>query len=150
MARRGKAALSVVRDTEPDQVGDAEVRVAHLAELSQGQAECREERRHRYGRPTGLVYARSLKNLPLGTRILITQECARCFCVKRSADHVVTRRGLRQVEDWKSVYREHKGVAYLMPKGAGRLDEGDIEELKGRKYLGENGKMRMTLVSPDE
>jgi hypothetical protein len=148
MPSTGRPGLQIVRDTQAEEAGDANVRQEHLAELTPGQVACREERRHRYGKPRALVYARSLENLPIGTRMLITVECSRCLCVRRNAEHVTTRRGLRQVEDWKTEYREHQGIAYLMPKGAGKLDEGDIEELKGRRYLGSG--MRLTLVASDD
>jgi hypothetical protein len=151
MPRSSRAALQVVRDVEPPAEGDPEVRKEKLAEWSEGQAECRAERHHRY-RPiqTFVYYGRKVdwENIPIGTRLLIIEECSRCKSVRHSADFMTTQRGLRQLTKWKPEYRDHKGIAYLLSKGAGRLDDGDMEELRSRKYL--RPQRRLNFVADED
>lgn len=131
-----KPALQVVRFEDPQ--GDPLERQSQMNKWSEGQKECRAKRQHLY-KPTGLtVYGKKVdrrEDIPIGTRINIIERCRRCLSVEREADHVTTARGVRPLEDWKPRYGESKGVEYLLRKGSGRLDDGDIEELKGHLYL---------------
>lgn len=144
MPRSGKAALRIVDDfVEP--AGEPLERQAQISQWSPGQVECRAESHHRYKATGGLkVYGKKVTNprdLPVGTRIHIVQMCVRCRSVGRRADHVVTTRGIKPLEDWKAVYTDFKGVDYLLKPGSGRLDDGDREELRGHLYL-DNAKLK--------
>jgi hypothetical protein len=114
-------------DFEPEPLGDHEKTLEAMSEWTDGQKECRRERRHIYVQLHTYVYGSDPDKI--GTRFDIIQQCRRCFSIRRHADHVRTQRGLRRVEDWKADYREHKGSQYLLPKGSARLDDGDFEEL---------------------
>jgi hypothetical protein len=131
-------ALKAVPEPEPEQ-GDPLERQAQMSKWTPGQVECRAEHQHRYRATRGLqVYGKKVtspRDLPVGTRIHIVQLCGRCKSVGRKADHVVTRRGIRPLEDWKAIYTDDDGVEYLLRPGSGRLDDGDREELKWHLFL---------------
>lgn len=146
-----RKALQVVRFEEPEPQGDPLERQAQMSKWTAGQVECRAERQHRYKAFGGLkVYGKKVtspRDLPVGTRILIVQRCARCRSVGRKADHVVTTRGIKPLEDWKPDYGEYDGVEYLLRPGSGRLDDGDREELKWHLFL-DHAKLK--FVDEDE
>jgi hypothetical protein len=121
-----------------DPQGDPEARQEQISLWSEGQKECRAKRQHLYKAIGLTVYGKKVtdrNDIPVGTRINIIERCRRCMSVGREADHVTTARGVRPLEDWKPHYGEYKGVEYLLRKGSGRLDDGDVEELKGHLYL---------------
>lgn len=145
-----RAALQVVQQYE-EPVGDPLERQSQMRGWTAGQVECRAERQHRYKAVGGLkVYGKKVtspRDLPIGTRILIVQRCARCKSVGRKADHVVTARGVKPLEDWKPDYGDCDGVDYLLRPGSGRLDDGDREELKWHLFL---DNARLKFVTEDE
>lgn len=107
-------ALKLVNvDEEPP--GDAMLTREAMAEWKEGQRRCRARGRHNWGPFT--VYAH-------GTWYDVVEQCSHCRN-RRSADFVVTERGLRKATKWKADYRD----GYLLPKGAQRLDEGMHDEL---------------------
>lgn len=134
MPRSGRAALRIV---DPTPEGDPLERQAQMSKWTPGQVECRAEHQHRYKATGGLkVYGKKVtspRDLAIGTRIHIVQLCSRCKSVGRKADHVVTARGVRPLEDWKAIYPDDKD--YLLKPGSGRLDDGDREELKWHLFL---------------
>lgn len=147
-----RAALQVVQQYE-EPVGDPLERQAQMHQWTPGQVECRAKHQHLY-KPAGIgglqVYGKKVahwEDLPVGTRILIMERCTRCKSVGRKAEHVVTARGVRALEDWKPDYGSYKDVEYLLRPGSGRLDDGDIEELKGHMYL---DNARLKFVAEDE
>lgn len=142
MPRSGRTVLRIVDET-PE--GEPLERQAQIRAWTPGQIECRAERQHRYKATGGLkVYGKEVtspRDLPVGTRIHVVQRCTRCKSVGRRADHVVTTRGIRALEDWKVFYTDDKGVDYLLKPGSGRLDDGDREELRGHLFL-DNAKLK--------
>jgi hypothetical protein len=106
-----------VRDAQPEEVGDTEKTQEALDTMTPGQLKCRARRgRH--------VYV-GFQVFEHRTYLDVIQQCSICKSVRRRATfRRVTwgkRQGLRQLTDWKPVYRDSNGKPYLLPKGAARI-----------------------------
>jgi hypothetical protein len=134
MPSSGQPGLRVVRDTQPlDEGGDDEKTLEAMDEWTSGQRKCRARRgRHVYVGFTAYEHR---------TYIDVVQQCSICKSVRRRATfRRVTwgkRPGLRQLTDWKPVYRDSNGKSYLLPKGAARItrDSGFQEYLNAQEIL---------------
>lgn len=144
MPSRSKPGLQIVRDSQPEEVGDEDKTLEAMDNWTEGQKKCRARRgRHVYG--GFAVYEHR-------TYLDVIQQCTICKSVRRRATfRRVTwgkRPGLRQLTDWKPVYREPDGKSYLLPKGAARItrDSSFQEELNAIEIL----KGRIIQVDDDD
>lgn len=147
MARAG--ALKLVTTALDDVPGDAEMTKERAKQWSAGQRKCRRRKRHHWSRFHSVVYGPDV-NRP-GTRITVIERCPDCRN-RREADHLVTAvgkksRGLRQVDDWKTIYLDVDGVPYLLEKGSQRVTDELREELYAEEFFEHSG--RLTYVDEE-
>lgn len=129
----GTAALSVVPEhVEVEPTGDPHLTQEAVASWGAGQRKCRARRRHNWG-PYTVYEHRNYYD--------VVEVCSHCRN-RRSADFIVTARGIRQATKWQADYRD----GYLLPKGAARLDEDFRDELVASDILSR----KMVEVTDDE
>ena len=139
MTRAG--ALQVVALDEPP--GDADLTRRRADAWSEGQKLCRRRKRHNWRRFHSVVYGPDV-NRP-GTRISIIEQCPDCRN-RHQADHIVvaigkTGRGLRQLEKWRTIYRDVNGVPYLLDKGSQPVTDDLREEMYAAEFFKNPGKL---------
>lgn len=122
-------ALKSVPDHPQEPVGDADLTRQTMAEWKEGQRRCRARKRHNWG--PHIVWERSTgRGRSRTTTYEVVEICSHCRN-KRTADFVLTARGLRKVGRWEPIYRD----GYLLPRGAMRIDEDMHDELTASDIL---------------